>query len=65
MSLLDGLVSFWDMDETSGMRYDAYGPNHLADNNTVGYVAGKKTMQQTLPQPVRNILRSQTPPNRV
>jgi hypothetical protein len=41
MSLLDGLVSFWDLDELSGVRYDAFGPNHLTDNNTVGYTAGK------------------------
>lgn len=41
MSLLDGLVSFWDLDEISGMRYDAFGPNHLTDNNTVSSAAGK------------------------
>lgn len=35
-SLLDGLVSYWPLDETSGVRYDAVGGNHLADVNTVG-----------------------------
>lgn len=30
-----GLVSFWNLDEVSGTRYDAHGTNHLADNNTV------------------------------
>ena len=36
----DGLVSCWDLDEASGIRYDAYGSNDLTDNNTVGQVAG-------------------------
>lgn len=35
-----GLVSWWDLDETSGTRYDAFGNNDLSDNNTVGYAAG-------------------------
>lgn len=37
-SLLDGLVSYWPLDETSGIRYDAVGGNDLTDNNTVGAV---------------------------
>jgi RHS repeat-associated protein/uncharacterized repeat protein (TIGR01451 family) len=36
----EGLVSWWSMDETSGMRYDSQGANHLADNNAVGYASG-------------------------
>ena len=32
-----GLISCWDMSEQSGVRYDAFGPNHLTDNNTVGF----------------------------
>jgi len=35
-----GLVSWWSMDETSGVRYDSFGTNNLSDNNTVGYVTG-------------------------
>lgn len=37
-SLLDGLVSYWPLDEISGVRYDAVGSNDLTDNNTVGAV---------------------------
>ena len=37
-TLLDGLVSYWPLNEVSGVRYDAVGTNHLTDNNTVGAV---------------------------
>lgn len=37
----DNLVACWDMDETSGTRYDSAGSNDLTDNNTVGYTTGK------------------------
>lgn len=30
-----GLVSYWDLDETSGDRADSHGANTLTDNNTV------------------------------
>ena len=40
-SLLTGLVSWWNLDETSGTRADSVGSNHLTDVNTVGYAAGK------------------------
>lgn len=40
-TLLDGLVSWWDLDEESGTRADAVGSNDLTDNNTVLYGAGK------------------------
>ncbi len=40
-SLLNGLVSYWTLDETSGTRYDSKGSNHLTDVNAVGYAAGK------------------------
>ena len=40
-SLLTGLVSWWDLDEESGVRVDSVGSNDLTDNNTVGYAAGK------------------------
>ena len=33
-----GLVSYWNLDEQSGVRYDSHGTNHLTDNNTVGSV---------------------------
>ncbi|MGB0757201.1 MAG: LamG-like jellyroll fold domain-containing protein [Patescibacteria group bacterium] len=39
-TLTDDLVSFWEMNETSGTRYDAHGSNDLADNNTVTSLAG-------------------------
>lgn len=41
MSLLDNLISYWKLDEESGVRYDIHGANHLADNNTVTFTAGK------------------------
>jgi hypothetical protein len=34
-TLLDGLVSYWALDEQSGTRIDAVGDNDLTDNNTV------------------------------
>jgi hypothetical protein len=40
--ITQGLVSCWEMDEESGTRYDAYGANHLTDNNTVGFVGTGK-----------------------
>lgn len=36
-SLWDGLVSYWKLDEESGVRYDSWGDNDLTDNNTVGF----------------------------
>jgi len=39
-TLLDGLVSYWALDETSGTRVDAVGENDLTDNNTTGYDTG-------------------------
>ena len=36
--LKTGLVSWWELDEVSGVRYDSHGTNHLTDNNTVGSV---------------------------
>ena len=37
-TLLDGLVSYWPLNELSGVRYDSVGDNDLTDNNTVLYV---------------------------
>lgn len=42
MALRDNLVSWWELNETSGTRYDAHGSNDLTDNNTVLYAAGKQ-----------------------
>jgi hypothetical protein len=46
MSLLDGLISYWKLDETSGgtgavTRNDSQGSNNLTDNNTTPSGAGK------------------------
>lgn len=42
-SLYENLVAFWNMDEASGVRYNAINPNTyaLTDNNTVASVAGR------------------------
>lgn len=40
-SLLDGLVAYWPLDETSGTRYDVRGTNHLSPWNAPGYADGK------------------------
>lgn len=39
-TLSTNLVSYWDFQETSGLRYDLYGSNNLSDNNTVGTATG-------------------------
>lgn len=36
-----GVVSYYKVDEASGTRVDALGPNDLTDNNTVLFAAGK------------------------
>lgn len=36
-----GLVSYWELEEISGVRYDSHGSNDLTDNNTVLYTVGK------------------------
>ena len=41
MAILDDLVSWWELNETSGIRYDAHSSNNLSDQNTVLYSAGK------------------------
>lgn len=42
LNLLDSLVGYWKLDETTGTRVDATGRgNDLADNNTVTSAAGK------------------------
>lgn len=41
MALKADLVSLYPLNEASGTRVDAHGPNDLADNNTVGSATGK------------------------
>lgn len=36
-----GLVAYWKLDEASGVAVDAWGVNHLTDNNTVTSGAGQ------------------------
>jgi hypothetical protein len=38
---LQGVVSYWDMEEASGTRSDSVGSNDLTDNNTVGQATGQ------------------------
>lgn len=40
MSLLTNLEGFWKLEESSGLRLDAFGSNDLTDNNTVGLAPG-------------------------
>jgi hypothetical protein len=40
MALRDNLVSWWELNETSGTRVDSHGGNDLTDNNTVGSATG-------------------------
>jgi len=39
-SLWDSLVSYWKLDEESGVRYDAFGDNDMTAYNTPGYGTG-------------------------
>ena len=41
MALIDGLISYWKLDEASGTRNDSHSTNHLTDNATVGSGTGK------------------------
>jgi hypothetical protein len=45
MELRDNLISWWELNETSGTREDAHGSNDLTSNGTggVGYGTGKKS----------------------
>lgn len=40
-TLTTSLVSYWDLEEASGTRYDLHGSNNLTDNNTVTSATGK------------------------
>lgn len=39
-SLLTSLISWWDLSESDGVRYDSFGTNHLTDNNIVTQIQG-------------------------
>lgn len=41
------LVSFWNLNEPRGTRYDSHGSNHLTDNNTVGAEHGPVEYEAT------------------
>lgn len=41
MAITDNLISFWELEESSGTRNDSKGTNHLTDNNTVTSTSGK------------------------
>jgi hypothetical protein len=41
VALLDNLVSYWKLDESSGNASDSVGSNTLTNNNTVTYSSGK------------------------
>lgn len=43
MALRDNLISWWELNETSGTRSDSHGTNNLTDTNTVTYNTGKKS----------------------
>lgn len=40
MSVIASLVSYWSLDETSGLALDAHGANPLSNNNSVGAGTG-------------------------
>jgi hypothetical protein len=40
-TLATNLVSYWELEESSGTRVDSHGSNDLTDNNTVGTATGK------------------------
>jgi hypothetical protein len=39
--LLNGLVAYWKLDETSGTRFDSVSTNNLTDDGGVGFATGK------------------------
>lgn len=42
-AVVDDMIACWEMDELEGVRYDAFGANHLSDNNTVSSAGAGKT----------------------
>ena len=43
MALIDDLLSYWSLDETTGTRVDSHGSNDLADNGGVSGTSGVAT----------------------
>ncbi|KKL76050.1 hypothetical protein LCGC14_2048770 [marine sediment metagenome] len=41
-TLTNNLISYWELEETSGERADSHGSNNLTDNNTVLSATGKQ-----------------------
>ena len=41
VSLADGLIAYWELEEASGTRVDAHGGNNLTDNGSVANATGK------------------------
>jgi hypothetical protein len=41
MALLDDLIAYWKLDESSGTRNDSHSTNHLTENGTVTAATGK------------------------
>ena len=41
MALIDNLVSYWKLDESSGNASDSHGSNTLTNNNSTAYVSAK------------------------
>jgi len=41
MAIIDNLISYWKLDESSGNAADSHGSNTLTNNNTTPFVAGK------------------------
>jgi hypothetical protein len=41
MAVIDSLIAYWPLDESSGDAIDAHGNNDLTDTNTVGATTGK------------------------
>jgi hypothetical protein len=52
VSIKNSLVSWWDLDETVGTRFDSHGTNHLTDNS-VGGAIGLVSARATDGDPVK------------
>jgi hypothetical protein len=56
-TLRNGMISWWNLDETSGERKDAIGTNHLTDENeNVSFDAGKITYAAKFVKTQTNLL---------
>jgi hypothetical protein len=55
-TLLNGLISYWKLDEPSGNKADSFGANNLTLNGAVGSIAGKIGNASTFNGNVNNYL---------